>query len=119
MIRLLSRGWRNDLADVALSASRSIVVAAPYIKQDEAVWFCGLLRPGIEVVTLANVDAEAISVAALDLAALRCFAEASPSATTMNTSSSKANVTAGPGNASCVTRNNISSARGPSRTIPD
>ena len=76
MIRLLSRGWRNDLADVALSANRSIVVAAPYIKQDEAIWFCGHLRPGIEVVTLANVDAEAISVAVLDLAALRCNATA-------------------------------------------
>ena len=110
MIRLLSRGWRNDLADVALSANRSIVVAAPYIKQDEAIWFCGHLRPGIEVVPLANVDAEAISVAALDLAALRCFAEASPSAKLIALSNLHAKVFVADDTAAIVTSGNLTRA---------
>lgn len=110
MIQLLSRGWRNDLANIALSASRSIVVAAPYIKHDEAVWFCGLLRPGIEVVTLANVDAEAISASALDLAALRCFAEASPSARLIALSNLHAKVFVADDKAAIVTSGNLTRA---------
>lgn len=77
MIRFLSRHWRGDLARVATAAERSLVVAAPFIKDDEAAWFCAQLRPDIEVLTLANVDARAVSESALDISALRRLAAAS------------------------------------------
>ena len=80
MIQLLSRAWRNDLADIVSAASTSVVIAAPYIKCDEAAWICKLLRSGIEVITLANINVEAVSASALDLTALRCLAEVSSSA---------------------------------------
>lgn len=80
MVQLLGQGWRNDLASVASTASESLIIAAPYIKDSEAAWLCELFHPGIEVITLANVDAEAVSVSALDLTALRRLAQASPSA---------------------------------------
>ena len=70
MVQFLSRAWRGDLAGVVSSAGRSLLIAAPYIKYDEAAWLCELLHPGIEVVTLANIE----SSAAPD--ARRKFAEA-------------------------------------------
>lgn len=78
MIQLLSRAWRDALAGIASASSQSVLIATPYIKYDEAAWFCELLNPGLEVITLANIDAEAVSASALDVAALRCLAEASP-----------------------------------------
>ena len=78
MVQLLGQGWRNDLANVASTASESLIIVAPYIKDSEAAWLCDLFHPGIEVITLANVDAEAVSVSALDLTALRRLAQASP-----------------------------------------
>lgn len=75
---MLTRGWRDDLAGVAGAARRSLLVAAPYIKDEEAAWLCGQLRPGVAVLTLANIDTDAVSSAALDVAALGRLAEASP-----------------------------------------
>ena len=77
MIRFLSRRWRDDLAGVASSATRSMIVAAPFIKDDEAAWLCERLNPDVGVLTLANVDARAVSESALDIAALRRLAAAS------------------------------------------
>ena len=79
MIRFLSRQWREDLARVAAGAEHSLIVVAPFIKYDEATWFCAQLQPGVEVLTLANVDARAVSESALDIAALRRLAAASES----------------------------------------
>lgn len=45
MIRVLSRGWRSDLASVAAAARRSVLVAAPYIKDAEAAWLRDRLPP--------------------------------------------------------------------------
>ena len=78
MIRVLSRSWRSDLASVAAAARRSVLVAAPYIKDAEAAWLRDRLRPGIEVLTLASIEVEAVGSASLDLAALGRLAEASP-----------------------------------------
>ena len=77
MIELLARGWRGELAEIASAARESVIIAAPFIKYDEAVWLRNLLHEGVDVLTLANIDADAVSTAALDLAALRCLAEVS------------------------------------------
>ena len=55
-----------------------VLVAAPYVKEPEAAWLRGRLRPGVDVLTLANLDAGAMAQASLDLAALRRLFEASP-----------------------------------------
>ncbi|MCY3506021.1 MAG: phospholipase D family protein [Chloroflexi bacterium] len=80
MVRLLSGPWRSDLADVASSARESVLIATPFIKEEEATWLCEQLRPGVEVITLANISTDAVSASALDLAGLRRLAEASPAA---------------------------------------
>ena len=54
-----------------------MLVAAPYIKDAEAAWLRDRLRPGVEVLTLASIDVEAVGSASLDLAALGRLAEAS------------------------------------------
>ena len=79
VIQLLSRAWRGQLANVASSATRSVLIAAPFIKHSEAVWFSELLAPGVDIVTLANIDAEAVGSSALDIDALLHLAEASQS----------------------------------------
>ncbi len=81
MVQLLNQAWRHELADMASVARRSMLVAAPFIKYEEARWLCKQLRPGIEVITLTTIDADAVSALALDLTALRHLAEVSPSAT--------------------------------------
>ncbi len=107
MVRLLNRAWRNDLAAVATSARQSILIVAPFIKYDEAVWFCKQLRPGIDILTLANIDSEAISAAALDLSALRYLAEAAPSATLIAVSNLHAKVFVADERAAIVTSGNL------------
>lgn len=68
-MRLIDRGWRDILGGVASAASREMLVAAPYVKEPEAAWLRGRLRPGVDVLTLANLDAGAMAQASLDLAA--------------------------------------------------
>lgn len=78
--QLLARGWRSNLEELASSASESILIAAPFIKEREAEWLCALLRPDIEVHTLARLDSAAVSNESLDIGALRRLATASPKA---------------------------------------
>ena len=78
MVRLLGRGWRDDLGGLVAAASRDVLVAAPYIKSAEAAWLCDQLRPGVDVLTLANIDANSLRTSSLDLAALRRLAGVSP-----------------------------------------
>ena len=80
MVQLLNGPWRHELAAVASSARESVVVAAPFIKDEEAAWFCDQLHHDTEVTTLANINTEAVSASALDLSALRRLADASASA---------------------------------------
>ena len=107
MVQFLSRAWRDDLAGVVSSAGRSLLIAAPYIKYDEAAWLCELLHPGIEVVTLANIDVEAVSASALDLAALRRLAEASSRARLIALSNLHAKVFVADEKAAIVTSGNL------------
>lgn len=106
-VQFLGRAWRNDLAGIVSSAGRSLLIAAPYIKYDEAAWLCALLHPGIEVVTLANIDAEAVSASALDLTALRRLAEASPRAKLIALSNLHAKVFVADENAAIVKSGNL------------
>ncbi len=80
MVQLLNRAWRDDLAGIVSAASQSVLITAPFIKYEEATWLCRKLHCGIEVITLAKIDAEAVSASALDLTALHHLAGASPSA---------------------------------------
>ena len=95
------------MADVASSARHSVLVVAPFIKCEEAAWFCNLLHPGVEVTTLANIDADAVSGAFLDLEALRCLAEASPSAKLFALSNLHAKVFVADDKAAIVTSGNL------------
>ena len=92
MTRLLGRGWRGELAGLASVARSSVIVAAPFIKYNEAAWFRDQLNAGVDILTLANIDAEAVSTAALDISALRCLLEMSPSSKLIALSSLHAKV---------------------------
>ncbi|MDE2669040.1 MAG: phospholipase D family protein [Chloroflexota bacterium] len=107
MVGLLSGPWRSELAGIASAARESILVVAPFIKEEEARWFCEQLRPGIEVITLANINTDAISASALDLAALRHLAEASPTARLVALSNLHAKVFVADETAAIVTSGNL------------
>ncbi len=80
MVELIGPAWRNHLAGVVAEARDTILVAVPFIKYEEAVWLCRQMDPEIEITTLTNINAEAVSSAALDISALRCLANISRSA---------------------------------------
>jgi hypothetical protein len=107
MIQLLGRGWRGELAGIASAARRSFIIAAPFIKYDEAAWLCNLLHEGVDVLTLANIDAEAVSTAALDLVALRCLKEVSYSSRLIALSTLHAKVFVADEKAAIVTSGNL------------
>ena len=110
MVQIISSGWRDDLADIATSARRSVLVVAPFIKYEEADWLCGLLGSGVEVITLANIDAEAVSASALDIAALRRLVEASPTSRLVALSNLHAKVFVADAKAAIVTSGNLTRA---------
>ncbi len=107
MIQLLGRGWRGELAGIASAARKSVIIAAPFIKYDEAAWLCNLLHEGVDVLTLANIDAEAVSTAALDLAALRCLTDFSYSSRLIALSTLHAKVFVADEKAAIVTSGNL------------
>ena len=107
MVKLLSRAWRDELACVASSANQSVLVVAPFIKYAEASWFCNLLRPGVEVITLSNLDPSAVGAGSLDLNALRCLAEASISSRLVALSNLHAKVFVADETAAIVTSGNL------------
>ena len=107
MVQLLSGAWRDRLGDIVAAASRSVLIVAPYIKNDEAVWLCNQLRPGIEVVTLANLDREAVSSSALDISALQHLARVSPTSRLIGLSNLHAKVFVADEKAAIVTSGNL------------
>ena len=106
-VRLIDRGWRDALGDVASAASREMLVAAPYVKEPEAAWLRGRLRPGVDVLALANLDAGAMAQASLDLAALRRLFEASPASRVISLPHLHAKVYAADEAAALVTSANL------------
>ena len=110
MVQIITRGWRDGLAGVASSARRSLLVVAPFIKYEEADWLCSLLHSGVEVITLANIDAEAVSASALDIAALQRLVEASPSSRLVALSNLHAKAFVADGRAAIITSGNLTRA---------
>ena len=81
MVQLINRGWRSSLAEIAQAAEESLLIAAPYVKEEEAEWLSGLISRDTQVLTLARMELRAISSSVLDLEALLCLANASPTST--------------------------------------
>lgn len=65
---------------LARAGHQSVLVAVPYIKRDEAAWFCECLRSQVELIVMANINLDAVSSGALDLTALQLMAGCSPRA---------------------------------------
>ena len=78
MTRVIAQGWRNELTGLVKAAKHSLMITTPYIKRAEAVWLRDLLRGTVDVDTLSNLDASAISNGALDLTALLELSNATP-----------------------------------------
>ena len=76
MVSLIGRGWRSHLSELIGNAQESLLIAAPYIKRNEANWVRELLPSGVSITTLAHVQVDAVGSAALDIDALRLLADA-------------------------------------------
>ena len=86
------------------------MIVAPFIKEREALWFRGRIRSGVKVTTLANIDSEAVSASALDIAALQHFAAASANAHVIALPSLHAKVFVADDHAAIVTSGNLTTA---------
>ena len=75
--QLLGPGWRADLAGVASRAHRSMIVAAPFITYEAAVWLRRQLAADVELTALASIRADAVASVGLDMTALLHLAERS------------------------------------------
>ena len=107
MARLLKRGWRDDLGGLAGAARRSLLIAAPYIKEDAAEWVCGRLGPGVDVITLADIKRDSLASASLDIAALLRLGAASPASRVIALPSLHAKVYVADETAAIVTSANL------------
>ena len=107
MASLLKRGWRDELGRLTGAARRSLLIAAPYIKEDAAEWFCGQLRPGVAVTTLADIKRDSLASAALDIAALVRLGAASPASRVIALPSLHAKVYVADETAAIVTSANL------------
>ena len=107
MARLLKRGWRDDLGGLAGAARRSLLIAAPYIKDDAAEWVCGRLGPGVDVITLADIKRDSLASASLDIAALLRLGAASPASRVIALPSLHAKVYVADETAAIVTSANL------------
>ena len=67
---LLGRGWRHELSNMISRARRSVLLAAPFVKYDIAVWLRDQMPPNIDLTVFSNIRAEAIASGALDIGAL-------------------------------------------------
>lgn len=109
-VRLLAGRWRPELDRLVGAARRSLLFAAPYIKSDEADRVCASVAPGVEMLTLANLDVGAVSAAALDIAALVRLAQATPRARVVALSNLHAKVYVADEEAAIVTSGNLTRA---------
>ena len=78
MVSLIGRGWRSHLSELIGNAQESLLIAAPYIKRNEANWVRELLPSGVSITTLSHVQVDAVGSAALDIDALRLLADVTP-----------------------------------------
>ncbi len=110
MVSLIGRGWRSHLAELIQGAHESLVIAAPYIKRDEAAWVCNLLSPNVDVHTLAHVQTEAVENSSLDIAALSLLSQASRDSSVYALPSLHAKVYVADDTAAIVTSGNLTRA---------
>ena len=110
MIRFIGRAWRRHLGDIVAEARRSVLIVVPFVKHTEAVWLCANLRSGVHLTTLANIDADAVSTSALDIAGLQHLAEAPSAADLIVLSSLHAKVFVVDDSAAIVTSGNLTRA---------
>ena len=109
-VRLLAGRWRPELDRLVGDARRSLLFAAPYIKSDEAERVCASVAPGVEMLTLANLDVGAVSAAALDIEALVRLAQATARARAVALSNLHAKVYVADGDTAIVTSGNLTRA---------
>ena len=91
-MRLLAGPWRPEFERLVAGARHSLLLAAPFIEHDEADRVCGALDPGIEVLTLANLDVRSVAAAALDISALVRLAQGTEQARVVALSNLHANL---------------------------
>lgn len=106
-MRLLAGPWRPEFEGLVAGARRSLLLAAPFIKRDEADRVCAALDPEVEVTTLANLEVGSVAAAALDIAALVRLAQATPQARVVALSNLHAKVYVADDAAAIVTSGNL------------
>lgn len=77
MVELLNSAWREELEALVAGATHSIIITAPYIKDNEAAWLCERIPFGVEIVCITDVDSRALGASTLDAVALQRFLQAS------------------------------------------
>lgn len=108
--KLLNLPWREELRAVASSARQSFIVVAPFIKDDAAEWLCGLLQPGVRLLTLAHLNVRAVRTSALDVTALRLLAAASSASRLFSVPNLHAKVFIADDQAAIVTSGNLTTS---------
>lgn len=106
-MRLLAGRWRPEFERLVAVARRSLLLAAPFIKRDEADRVCGAIDSGIEVLTLANLDVRSVAAAALDISALVRLAEGTERARVVALSNLHAKVYVADDSEAIVTSGNL------------
>ena len=106
-MRLLAGRWRPEFERLVAGARRSLLLAAPFIKRDEADRVCGAIDSGIEVLTLANLDVRSVAAAALDISALVRLAEGTERARVVALSNLHAKVYVADDSEAIVTSGNL------------
>lgn len=79
MTQLVSGPWRSGFDELVRGTSHSLMIAAPFIKLDEARWVTSRLKadPAVTVKILTDFRADSIVNSSLDIEALRVFAQCS------------------------------------------
>lgn len=106
-MRLLAGQWRPEFERLVAGARHSLLLATPFIKRDEADRVCGALDPGVEVLTLANLDVRSVAAAALDLSALVRLAQGTEQARVVALSNLHAKVYVADDSEAIVTSGNL------------
>lgn len=105
--RLLGQAWRGELANTIRSAQQYVLLAAPFLKHDVAVWLRQQVPAGVQLTVLTRIRIDAIASAALDITALLHLAEASADNRVLALPNLHAKVFVADGKAAIVTSGNL------------
>jgi hypothetical protein len=89
MVEFYPSPWRPAFRDLLRAVRRDLVIATPFVKVAEAEWVCQTLRErrpvsAFRLQVLTNVRSDSVLSGALDIDALRLFAEALPNTSVVN-----------------------------------